>query len=258
VIEGFTLTSLGPLDESNARDPNAWGIGSHRFGILGTQRIPTWEPLAVAHAPTPSGLQLRVLDRFAHESTYLAGAQTGRRPLLPATDFGRGCGAFAGSRWWVADGLRGTLQTWPPAPFPTPEGLWFGASSRGDTLALASAAQEIVLVDARTGRASVRFPARVSPASPSRLGDCSSIALGESWVATLDPYTDRVGIHSLSGVPLADVSLAKAITPPPITATSIAAGGHYLGIAYADRLELVDVVDSCAETADVRAGTPSP
>jgi hypothetical protein len=154
--------------------------------------------------------------------------------------------------------MSGTVRTWPPATFPTPEGLWFGASSRGDTLALAGAAQEIVLVDARNGQVSARFPARVSPASPSRLGDCSSIALGESWVATLDPYTDRVAIYSLSGDPLADVSLQKAIMPPPNTATSIAAGGHYLGIAYADRLELVDVVDSCAETADVRAGTPSP
>ena len=252
LIDNTTLTSLGPLDESNARDPNAWGIGSYRFGILGTQRVPSLEPLAVAHVPTPSGRQLRILDRFAHESTYVGAVQTGRRPMLPATEFGRGCGAFAAARWWVADGLRGTLQSWPPAPFPMPKGLWFGASSRGDTLALAGAAQEIVLVDARTGQVVARFPARVSPASPSRLGDCSSIALGESWVATLNPYTDQVAIYSPSGHPLADIDLPKAIVPPPTTARSIAAGGRYLGIVHANRFELVDVVDSCAETPAVQ------
>jgi hypothetical protein len=211
--------------------------------------VQSWEPLAVTRESTRSGNHIRVLDRFAHESTFAGGTQTSRQPMLPASDFGRGCGAFAGSRWWVTDGLQGALRTWPPAPYPLLEGLWFGTSSRGDALALASAAQEIVLVDARSGQVSARFPARIAPASPSRLGDCSSIALGDSWVATLDPYSNRVAIYSLSGDPLADVDLAKVTARPPSTPTSIAAGAQYLGITLANRLELFDVVDSCADNS---------
>jgi len=249
-IDNNALTSLGTLDATKAVDPKTWSVGSYRFGEFGTERLPVWEPLAVVQSKKPSESELRILNRFGEEVTYVGSVQKSRQPMPSATDFGRGCGAFAGSRWWVADGLSGTIQSWPKASFEMPKGRWFGASSRDDALALAGASQEIALVDTRTGQLSARFPARVSPASPNRLGDCSSIALGDRWVAALDPYADRVALYSLRGDPLADLDLADVFPVGPGGVASIAASGHYLGIAHANRLEIVDVSDSCTEPVD--------
>jgi hypothetical protein len=139
------------------------------------------------------------------------------------------------------------MESWPPAPFGAPPGHWFGAAARGDLLALAGASQEIVLLDANTGDITARFAARIAPASPHRLGDCSSIAIGESWVATLDSDRDRIGFYSLTGEPAADVQLSSLLAGTPLAPTSIGASGRYLGVAYANRLVLLQVVDSCSE-----------
>src|SRR5262249_56259036 len=96
-------------------------------------------------------------------------------------------------------GRKGRRSAGRGRPWPLPDGAWTGIAASRDLLYLASAEQEIQVLDTSSGRIVRRFPAVVGPGSGVRLGDCSPIAVGNGWVATLSPQAARLTIQDETG-----------------------------------------------------------
>jgi hypothetical protein len=241
-IGNLALTVLGATPWGAPGNVGAWAVGSLRFSMLGPVRSAVWEPVAMM----AEGPAIRVVDRFGREVEATRDGRPGANRAIPGGPkaVGRGCAAFAGGRWWIVDGLTGELTLSPrPATSALPRGAWFGVAAAGPTVVLASAEQELWVVDASSMEVRTRFPARVSPASTHRLADCSPIAAGTEWIATLSPFTARIAVYSTSGRPLADLRLARSTRIDLFGPTSIAGAGRFLGVTQAHQLDLFELVD---------------
>lgn len=236
-----TLSVLGSLPEQGR--PPLWIVGSYDFVSVGTSKFTVHEPVAMG-LETPDGVApiVRLLDRHGGEmriGNRVPAART-QVPALPSS-IEHACAAFAHDTWWVVDALNGRLSAAPAPPWPLPEGAWTGIAASGDLLYLASAEQEIQVLDTSSGRIVRRFPAVVAPGWGVRLGDCSPIAVGNGWVATLSPQAARLTIQDETGKLLVREDLTKLLALGTTGTSALAAKGDYLAVAHLNRVDALEV-----------------
>src|SRR5262245_39367392 len=243
------LSVLG-AEPATAAAPR-WIVGSWDFVSLGTRKLTVQEPVALGiETQDGSAPVMRLLDRYGGETRIVNGTAALRTPVpaLPAR-IGHACAAFARGTWWVVDGLGGRLSAVPAPPWPLPQGGWTGIAASGDLLFLASGEQEIQVLDTGSGAIVRRFPAVVPPPWGLRLGDCSPIAVGNGWVATLSPQAARLTIQDLAGKLLVREDLTKLLPSGTTGAYAPAAQGDYLAVGHLNHVDALEVrrMPGCGE-----------
>src|SRR5262249_29478229 len=206
---------------------------------------------------------VRLLDRHGGEMRIWkeVPAVRTRVAALPSR-IEHACAAFARGTWWVVAGLTGRLSASPAPPWPLPDGAWPGITASGDLLYLASAEQEIQVLDTGSGRIVRRFPAVVGPGWGGRLGACSPIAVGNGWVATLSPQAARLTILDETGQVLVREDLTKvlSLSTPGVSAfgaSALAATGDYLAVGHSNHVDTLEVqLDPGCREHERRAGLP--
>src|SRR5262249_4766941 len=249
VLDGLPRPDAAPL----------WIVGSYDSVSVGTAKFTAPEPVAMGiETRDGSNPVVRLLDRYGRESPIGNAAPAVRThvPALPSR-IGHACAAFARDTWWVVEAMNGRLSAAPAPPWPLPEGAWTGIAASGDLLYLASAEQEIQVLDTGSGRIVRRFPAVVGPGLGVRLGDCSPIAVGNGWVATLSPQAARLTIQDETGKPLVREDLTKALALGMSGTSALAAKGDYLAVAHLNQIDALEVTlkPGCRED-ERRAGLP--
>jgi hypothetical protein len=236
----LALSVLGSMPEQGP--PPVWIVGSYDFVTVGRNKFTVQEPVAMG-LETRDGVApvVRLLDRHGGEVRIgPAPAARMRVPALPSR-IEHACAAFARNTWWVVDALNGRLSAAPTPPWPLPEGAWTGIAASGDLVYLASAEQEIQVLDTVTGRIVRRFPAVVAPGWGVRLGDCSPIAVGNGWVATLSPQAARLTIQDETGKLLVREDLTKLLALGTSGTSALAAKGDYLAVAHLNGVDVLEV-----------------
>src|SRR5262249_48367032 len=147
-------------------------------------------------------------------------------------------------------------------PWPLPVGAWTGIAASGHLLYLASAEQEIQVLDTGSGRIVRRFPAVVGPGWGGLLGDCSPIAVGDGGGATLSGQAAGLTILDETGQVLVREDLTKVLslgTPGAhaLGASALAATGDYLAVGHSNQVDTLEVQlkPGCPEH-ERRAGLP--
>ncbi len=241
--------SLGSLPGQGAVP--VWIVGSYDFVSVGPHKFTVQEPVAMGvDTRDGSAPVVRLLDRHGGETRIGKGALAARTqvPALPDS-IGHACAAFARDTWWAVDALSGRLSAAPAPPWPLPEGAWTGIAASGDLLFLASAEQEIQVLDTGSGTIVRRFPAVVSPGWGVRLGDCSPIAVGNGWVATLSPQAARLSIQDQTGKLLLRENLTKLLALGTTGAAALAAQGDYVAVGHLNHVDALEVrrMPGCGE-----------
>src|SRR6201999_4119584 len=109
-------------------------------------------------------------------------------------------GAYAAGAWWALDPWNGTIESSHPDAAPLPKGDWIGITADpSGNLVLASASQSMLVLDPVRGTEVARFPARVAPAVREFLDECSPIAAGADWIATVDLRTTVLSVYDRTG-----------------------------------------------------------
>jgi hypothetical protein len=251
-LDNHALSVLGPVPSPDAVP--RWVIGSYDSVSIGTAKLTVQEPIAMGvETPDGSGAVVRLLDRHGGETKLAKGAVAPRTqvPALPR-QIGHACAAFASGTWWVVDALNGRLSAAPAPPWPLPQGGWTGIAARGDLLFLASAEQEVQVLDTSSGRILRRFPAVVSPGWGVRLGDCSPIAAGNGWVATLSPQAARLSIEDETGKLLVREDLTRLLLLGLTGTSALGAAGDYLAVGHLNHVDALELKrkPGCGEPAD--------
>ncbi len=235
------LSVLGSLPGQGANP--SWIVGSYDFVSLGKLKLTVQEPVAMG-VETRDGSTpvVRLLDRHGGEMRIGKGIPAARTqvPALPGS-IGHACAAFAHGTWWVVNALSGRLSAAPAPQWPLPQGAWTGIAASGDLLFLASAEQEIQVLDTGSGTIVRRFPAVVSPGWGVRLGDCSPIAVGNGWVATLSPQAARLSIQDETGKLLVREDLTKLLSLGTTGTSALAADGNYLAVGHRNRVDALEL-----------------
>lgn len=234
--------SLGSLPGQGAVP--VWIVGSYDFVSVGPHKFTVQEPVAMGvDTRDGSAPVVRLLDRHGGETRIGKGALAARTqvPALPGS-IGHACAAFARDTWWVVDALNGRLSAAPAPPWLLPQGAWTGIAASGDLLFLASAEQEIQVLDTGSGTIVRRFPAVVSPGWGVRLGDCSPIAVGNGWVATLSPQAARLSIQDETGKLLVRENLTKLLALGTTGTSALAAQGDYLAVAHLHQVDTLQLL----------------
>ena len=74
-------------------------------------------------------------------------------------------------------------------------------------IVLASADQEMHVVDVSTGAVPLRFPATIWPSLRFNFGECALLARGDGWIGSLNPMVGSLSVYSSSGASLGTVQL---------------------------------------------------
>jgi hypothetical protein len=167
-----------------------------------------------------------------------------RRTELPPPrqgPFGLNCAARAAGHWWVVDPWTGAVSGTHPAVGAAPRGKWIGVTTdAADRLVLASGDQQIVVWDPVARTEVVRFLARVGPSVRWRTDECTPIAAGTDWIATVDLRTAVVSVYDRSGHDLGTRRL-DYLTRGTSPITTIAGAGRWLGVAFGALVRTFDV-----------------
>jgi hypothetical protein len=217
--------------------------------------VETPQPLAASVGRGPRGAE--TMRFFLEDGREVAFAVPSlRRSELPPPGrgpFGLNCAARAAGHWWVVDPWTGAVSGTHPSVAAAPRGEWIGVTTdAAGQLVLASGDQQIVVWDPETRTEIVRFPARVGPSVRWRTDECTPIAAGEDWIATLDLRTTVVSLYDRNGRDLGARRLSRMPGSPPIT--TIAGAGRWLGVAFGPMVRSFDVriEPDCAAIGDAR------
>jgi hypothetical protein len=197
--------------------PPAWAIASFHELRVGERTVPFFDPAGLdASGP------VRVLARGGASLTLdpSTGAHALGRLPLPKL-LGVGCAAFLGDAWWTLDPLSGTVSAPPGVDLAVPAGPWIGIARGSEhELVLASADQEIRVIDVASGVETLRFPAAVWPSRRLIFGECSPIVTGDGWLGSWNHLVGSLNVYSRDGADLGVVALV-----PPGTQGAVSAGG---------------------------------
>jgi hypothetical protein len=226
---------LAAAPGSGTTSPPEWLGSSWRDVRLGSGRFDHWTMVGAtvgASVPAAPTGEVELLGEFGVRIGIdrVSGAQ---HPIIanPFGALGFNCGVYAGGHWWAIDPLRGRVMSAPPAVVP--RGVWIGgARGEHDELVLASAEQSILVLDPTTREVARRFPARVWPSVRAGTDECSQIAVGEGWIATIALRGGTASFYDADGRALGTKQLApgKGLGD---AITAFAGAGRYLGVASA-------------------------
>jgi hypothetical protein len=169
--------------------PPSWLVGS--FGTHYYKASRFTAPLMIGGLVTPDASGTARIDVFGRLGEHVVYEVPSLRredpPAITERTHGLNCGAYAAGAWWALDPWTGAVESTHPNANMLPKGDWIGITTDGaGMLLLASASQSIVVFDPAHGKEVARFPARVSPAVREFRDECSPIAAGANWIATVD------------------------------------------------------------------------
>ena len=151
-------------------------------------------------------------------------------PGVKPQRYGFNCAAYAGGRWWALEPWTGSIVSDHPAASAVPKGPWIGiATDRSGALVLAGADQSIVVFDPIERRERLRFRARVSPSVRQSVDECTPLAVGAGWIATVDLRTSVLSVYDAGGREIGTRRLDRPLRLSfPLTAA--AGAGRYLAV----------------------------
>jgi hypothetical protein len=243
----FVLTASA---DSGVTSPPEWLGTSWRQVRFGPRRFDV--PLVVGASVSANRVEL--VHEFGRRNMIdlRSGAQTAIPEQLPVNP-GLNCVAHVDGHWWTLDPLRGRIGSSHPKASAVPPGTWVGlARGIGEELVLASADQAILLFDPKTGTVVRRFPARVSPTVRAMTDECSQLAVGDGWIATVNLRIAVASFYDRTGRALGTKRLDWSMRTGA-TFGAIAGAGHYLGAATA-----AGTVRTFEVAIDPTCGTASP
>jgi hypothetical protein len=227
------LAVAGPEETTPAVLPH-WTVG-------------TWSKVALddfaADGALPVGLgvdggaqRIHALDQYGNYTVYELASRSPTTQPTALKDVGLGCAVRAASAWWAVDPTTGAIRTTDPAAGPLPADGFTGIANDGpDRIVLASADQQLVVFDVAARREVRRFPATVSPSRRALVGECSLLAAGSEWYATVNPLTSWLTVYDRQGHRLGSVNTAK-LRPSFGPISAITASGSYLAIVQGGRV----------------------
>lgn len=226
--------------------------GSHRWVVALPDRvltaldgnapsIPLWDAIAFGAAAQEAETLVLTWNGVVHRIDA-AGQRRAEAPLGVGPRIGRSCAARAGGRWWIVDPLAGGITAMPLPPWPLPAGPWIGVARLDDgRLALGGADQRVRVLDLGTGAIVADFPAPVPPSRRYAFAECSAMAGGNDWIATLDPLRRRLSLTGTDGESLGSLYLDDLLGAPGDLAQAIAGSGAHLAIAFANQVQTFTV-----------------
>ncbi|HXJ33344.1 MAG TPA: hypothetical protein VMS22_04825 [Candidatus Eisenbacteria bacterium] len=170
--------------------------------------------------------------------------------VLPgvAIHYGLDCAARIGGAWWTVEPFTGRVASTDPAAAAIPPGGWMGIARgpRGEVV-LAGAEQQILVFDPATQREVVRFDARVPPTVRETTDECTPIAAGSTWIATVNLRTGVASFYDYAGGSLGTRRVDRMGTSE-LLLTTIGGAGRYLAVAAGGLVRTFEVVvdPSCA------------
>src|SRR5262249_28238036 len=124
------------------------------------------------------------------------------------TPVGYHCATHVANHWWTVDPISGEATSLPRDAPPLPRGRWIGIERWSDhEIVLASADQEMHVVDVSTGAEPLRFPAIVWFSMRFRFGGCAMLGGGDGWIGSVNPVGGSLSLYSSSGAPLGTVQI---------------------------------------------------
>jgi hypothetical protein len=244
----LAITPLGASDQ-----PPEWGIASWQEVRAGTASLPIVEAIGFDSSPSPGGTPVVHLVDFwgARRTWTVGGAQrveghVDTRPL----PLGRDCAVRQRGEWWVADPIAGTLAPVGRLVDVSLAGV-MGVVPHGDDLLVATADQQLHVVNPQSGKVLRSFPATVVPTRRTHYGECAMLASGDGWIASLDQMRGQLYVYDDAGRPLGRVPLASTLGTSPMGLQAIRGSGGYLGVAHDLAVTTVRVVPdrACAAGA---------
>lgn len=222
---------LSPRQGGGAAAPPEW-LGTSWVDVrLGARKF-EFAMAVGAIVPSAQSEPIALVGEFGRRVTIDQGS--GEVTVLPDEPVSAGpglnCAAYAGGRWWSVDPMAGRIASADPTAPPIGEGQWIAAARDGDDgLVLAAADQALARVDARGGGIVQQFPAHVSPSVRVGRDECSQIAVGDDWIATVDLRLAILHFYARDGRPLGTKSL-DFIRRTGETLTAVAGAGRFLGL----------------------------
>lgn len=228
---GSKVLLLAPDAPGLVRPPN-WLATSYETHRVRGMDFTAPRPVGATVLPTAGGARVEIVSQWGQHQVYdLPSPRPHELPVLKSAPLGMGCAVFAAGAWWLLDPWTGHVQSSHPAARALPQGRWIGiASDRSGELVLASGDQTITIFDLVRQTEVARFPARVSPSVQEQPDECSPLAVGGAWIATVDLRTHVLAVYDRTGRPFGTRRLA-AITRPIGSFSTIAGAGRFLGIA---------------------------
>src|SRR5262245_58122630 len=224
--------------------PPQWLTGGYREVAFQGRRWSVDMPIALAvDEPGGSTARLDVLGKSGLRTLIDLPSGQRRQARLPLPiRYGRDCSARIGEHWWVVEPVSGRLMTTQPDTAWVPQAPWMGITRGPDgELILASADQTIVVLDVGARREVARFPAAVSPSRIVDTDECSQLAAGRGWIATLDNLDSVLSLYDPQGRPLGTRRLdTVAMTFAP-RISGLGAAGRYLGVGTETQVKSFEV-----------------
>jgi hypothetical protein len=221
--------------------PPPWLTGGYGEVRFGNARWDLRRPIGAAVDEIGDhGARLDVIEQSGTRTLIDVPSGQRRQELLPfKIHYGLDCAARIGEHWWVVDALSGSLHTTYPDTAWVPRAPWMGITRGPDgELILVAADQNVFVLDVETRREIARFPATVSPSRRVDTDECSLVAAGRGWIATLDSLESVLSVYDPQGRPLGTRRLDALVAPH---VNGIGAAGQYLGVGAETQVKSLEV-----------------
>jgi hypothetical protein len=209
----------------------SWLVGSFGTHYYKSSRFTA--PLMIGGTVTPVTPGTERIDVFGRLGEHVVYEIPSLRredpPAISERPHGLNCGAYAAGAWWALDPWTGEVESTHPNATMLPKGDWIGITTDGaGMLVLASASQSILVFDPAHGTEITRFPARVSPAVREFRDECSPIAAGADWIATVDLRSTVLSVYDSAGRDFGTRRLDRFVGPRSLS--TIGGGGRWLAV----------------------------
>ncbi len=226
--------------------PPQWLVASWNQAAFGAARIDGMAATAVGGAVStfPDGHAVVELlgTNGVQRTVELPSGRTGE--VLPgrAIHLGLDCAARIGDAWWIVEPFTGRVASTDPGAAAIPPGAWMGIArgTRGEVV-LASAEQQVLVFDPAARREVARFDARVPPTVRETTDECTPIAAGSTWIATVNLRTGVASFYDYGGRSLGTKRVDRMGTSE-LLLTTIGGAGRYLAVAAAGLLRTFEIV----------------
>jgi hypothetical protein len=230
--------ALGPTfllatPDAGVDAPPDWLMSSWRENHYQAYRLtsPLSTPVGVHFLSGPAGVSsIELIGQYGERTTFALPSLKSELvgSTIPLT-LGLNCAAWLDGFWWTLDPTTGKVTSGHRAAASVPSGAWIGlATAPAGELVLAGADQTIVVFDPTQAREVRRFPARVSPSVRDTSDECSPIATGFGWIATVNLRTGVLSLYDDAGRDAGTRRLDEAMQVG-WTLTTIGGAGYYLG-----------------------------